>query len=327
MNPDRMVIDEARRTFTYLNLYGFLTDAVIVNRVFPDDVGEYFDGVARDPAARRSPRSSAAFAPVPVLRAPFFEQRGARRGDARPARRRAVRRAGTPRRCCTARSRRSSSSARDGATLRLALPFADKGDLQLKKIGPELIVRVGDHKRTLLLPAASPATAPPARRSRTAPSCRVRWPRRRRLTPSASRRCASACRRRRRPPSEAGRRGRGRPRPHPVDGLGRAAPRRRGQRGARRARPPARVPARRAPARAARPARRAGRGSCSSSSARSSTGGSSGSRTRSAPSRRPSRSRTSRSASHGRATGVWSREEIRMTTRALDESEGPFSPP
>src|SRR3954471_11298156 len=28
MTPDRMVIDEARRTFTYLNLYGSLTDAV-----------------------------------------------------------------------------------------------------------------------------------------------------------------------------------------------------------------------------------------------------------------------------------------------------------
>src|SRR6202007_1562244 len=42
MTPDRMVIDEARRTFTYLNLYGFLTDAVIVNRVFPDEAGEYF---------------------------------------------------------------------------------------------------------------------------------------------------------------------------------------------------------------------------------------------------------------------------------------------
>src|SRR3954452_23051911 len=42
MNPDRMVVDEARRTFTYLNLYGFLTDAVIVNRVFGEEAGEYF---------------------------------------------------------------------------------------------------------------------------------------------------------------------------------------------------------------------------------------------------------------------------------------------
>ncbi len=36
MNPDRMVIREAQRTFTYLNLYGFLTDAVVVNRIFPE---------------------------------------------------------------------------------------------------------------------------------------------------------------------------------------------------------------------------------------------------------------------------------------------------
>ena len=35
MNPDRMVVKEAMRTFTYLNLYGYLTDAVVVNRVFP----------------------------------------------------------------------------------------------------------------------------------------------------------------------------------------------------------------------------------------------------------------------------------------------------
>lgn len=42
MNPDRMVIREAMRTFTYLNLYGYLTDAVVVNRFFPADVDGYF---------------------------------------------------------------------------------------------------------------------------------------------------------------------------------------------------------------------------------------------------------------------------------------------
>ena len=59
MNPDRMVIDEAQRTFTYLNLYGYLTDAVIVNRVFPDEVeGGYF-GAWRERQQR---------APAPVER-------------------------------------------------------------------------------------------------------------------------------------------------------------------------------------------------------------------------------------------------------------------
>ena len=54
MTPDRMVIAEAMRTFTYLNLYGYLTDAVIVNRVFPDEVGAVLRRVARAPAGDSS---------------------------------------------------------------------------------------------------------------------------------------------------------------------------------------------------------------------------------------------------------------------------------
>ena len=44
MNPDRMVIKEAQRTFTYLNLYGYLTDAVVVNRIFPDELADGYFG-------------------------------------------------------------------------------------------------------------------------------------------------------------------------------------------------------------------------------------------------------------------------------------------
>ena len=71
MTPDRMVVDEARRTFTYLNLYGYLTDAVIVNRVFPEEVGPYF-GAWRERQLEALDEVQSAFAPVPVLRAPYF---------------------------------------------------------------------------------------------------------------------------------------------------------------------------------------------------------------------------------------------------------------
>ena len=74
MNPERMVIKEAQRTFTYLNLYGYLTDAVVVNRVFPDEVeGGYFASW-RELQREQLEFVEQAFAPVPVLRAPFFEQ-------------------------------------------------------------------------------------------------------------------------------------------------------------------------------------------------------------------------------------------------------------
>src|SRR5438067_158815 len=74
MNPDRMVIREAMRTFTYLNLYGYLTDAVVVNRVFPQEVeGGYF-GPWRAVQSEQMELVRSAFAPVPILTAPYFDQ-------------------------------------------------------------------------------------------------------------------------------------------------------------------------------------------------------------------------------------------------------------
>jgi len=46
------------------------------------------------------------------------------------------------------------------AELRLDLPFVSKGDVSLKKIGLELVVRVDGHKRTIMLPGAMAAHRP-----------------------------------------------------------------------------------------------------------------------------------------------------------------------
>ncbi|MET0600386.1 MAG: ArsA family ATPase [Baekduia sp.] len=155
MTPDRMVVDEARRTFTYLNLYGYLTDAVVVNRVFGSEVGDYF-GAWRERQQEQLSAVRDAFAPVPVLQAPYFEEEviGAtmldRLGEALFA--------GSAVPAAHALHHHSVSERlelrADGATLRLELPFADKGDISLKRLGPELIVRVDGHKRTMLLPPA-----------------------------------------------------------------------------------------------------------------------------------------------------------------------------
>ena len=61
---------------------------------------------------------------------------------------------------CTTGSPRSSSSTPTAAALRLALPFAEKGELTLKKIGLELVVGVGRQRRTIMLPPALAAMQP-----------------------------------------------------------------------------------------------------------------------------------------------------------------------
>jgi arsenite/tail-anchored protein-transporting ATPase len=153
MTPDRMVIAEAMRTFTYLNLYGYLTDAVVVNRVFPDAVDGTYFGAWREVQAQQLELVESGFAPVPVLRAPYFEQEvlGSemldRLGDALFADAGAA---------AVLHDRLAQELTLDDgrAELRLDLPFAEKGDVALRKIGLELVVRVDDVKRTIVLPGA-----------------------------------------------------------------------------------------------------------------------------------------------------------------------------
>jgi arsenite/tail-anchored protein-transporting ATPase len=152
MTPDRMVVDEARRTFTYLNLYGYLTDAVIVNRVFPEEVGAYF-GPWRERQLAALADVEAAFAPVPVLRAPYFGEEvvGSEMLDRLGER---VFNGRDPAAVLHDALTQELVVGANAAELRLDLPFAEKGDISLKKIGLELVVRVDGHKRTLMLPPA-----------------------------------------------------------------------------------------------------------------------------------------------------------------------------
>jgi arsenite/tail-anchored protein-transporting ATPase len=159
MNPDRMVIREAMRTYTYLNLYGYLTDAVVVNRVFPEEVdGGYFAGW-RAHQQEQMELVRSAFAPVPILTAPFFEQEvvGAamldRLGDE-------VFQDHDAERLLYEDLSQELVSSNGTATLRVPLPFAEKGDIDLKKIGLEVVVRVGGQKRTIVLPPTMAAYQP-----------------------------------------------------------------------------------------------------------------------------------------------------------------------
>jgi arsenite-transporting ATPase len=154
MNPEKMVIGEAMRTFTYLNLYGYLTDAVIVNRIFPADVGDYFAGWRRVQEDHLDLVRSA-FAPVPILCAPYFEQEvvGAQMLD-RLADELFGSQSLDPSAVLHQNVTQELELSDDRALLRLALPLARKGEINLKKIGLELIVRVDGHKRMIMLPSA-----------------------------------------------------------------------------------------------------------------------------------------------------------------------------
>src|SRR5215218_5232951 len=160
MNPDRMVVKEAMRTFTYLNLYGYLTDAVVVNRVLPEaaaPAGGYF-AAWREVQAEQMELVASAFSPVPILTAPWLEQEvvGPPMLDRLAAEVFGER---DPSEVLHRELSQELSGENGRAKLRLALPFAERGDIELKKIGLEVIVRVGGHKRTIILPPTMAAYA------------------------------------------------------------------------------------------------------------------------------------------------------------------------
>jgi arsenite-transporting ATPase len=158
MNPDRMVVDEARRTFTYLNLYGFLTDAVIVNRVFGAETGDYF-GAWRERQLEHLDAARESFAPVPVLQAPWFDEEvvGGPMLDRLGATLFAEH---DPAALLHDAVSQKLVVGRREATWTLDLPLAERGEISLKKIGLELVVRVDGHKRTVLLPPVLADYAP-----------------------------------------------------------------------------------------------------------------------------------------------------------------------
>ncbi|MCL6477148.1 MAG: TRC40/GET3/ArsA family transport-energizing ATPase [Peptococcaceae bacterium] len=151
VNPEKMVIKEAERSFMYLNLYGFCSDAIIVNRLLPSaNLGQYFEKWGEIHHGYLQYIKDQ-FSPVPVLTVPLFteEVMGVE----------ALEKMGkecfgeNPPEKFFYRGRSQKIGPVDGGYLmELTLPFVEKGDISLSQKGDELAIRVGDYKRNIFLP-------------------------------------------------------------------------------------------------------------------------------------------------------------------------------
>ena len=74
VNPEKMVIKETQRTYTYLNLYGYATDAILCNRIIPDEVTDPYFAMAKDNQRKNLELIGEAFGSLPLLKAPLFSQ-------------------------------------------------------------------------------------------------------------------------------------------------------------------------------------------------------------------------------------------------------------
>jgi arsenite-transporting ATPase len=151
VNPERMVISEARRTYTYLGLFGYRVDAVVVNRIIPEDVTDPYFVKWKDIQADHLQTVRESFQPVPILTARLFDREmvGLELLDAMGREVYGGKDVmGVLHRDEPIRVRKRGSAY----ALSMRLPFAAREDLDVHRRGDELLVRVGSYKRNLILP-------------------------------------------------------------------------------------------------------------------------------------------------------------------------------
>jgi arsenite/tail-anchored protein-transporting ATPase len=151
VNPERMVIAEAKRTFTYLSLFGYRVDAIVTNRLLPPEVADPYFDKWKSVQRRHLTDIYESFSPTPVLEARLRPQEPTGPvalldlaeeiyGDRDASE---VLYADDP---------MTVTKTDAGYALNISLPFTARDEVDLSRKDDELIVRVGPYRRTIMLP-------------------------------------------------------------------------------------------------------------------------------------------------------------------------------
>lgn len=151
--PEHVVVDETRRAHTWLTMYGFIVDGVILNRIHPVEALSGYFAPWETAQAAGIQRVEESFPTLPILRLPLqggeiyglsaLRDLGSLMYDGIDAA--AVHSRGEHMRVTT---------AGDDLELRLVLPHADATDLDLRQDGTDLLVAHRNERRRIALPQA-----------------------------------------------------------------------------------------------------------------------------------------------------------------------------
>ena len=159
LNPEKMVVKEAQRAYTYLNLYGYAVDAVICNRVFPQQLADSYFDTWKHAQAENMQLVEECFYPLPILKVPFFDQEvsgktmlyrmAAEVFGTEPVRGGA----GDPTVQFYAGKPQDIFKKENHYVLSLPLPLVARDEVNLhRSVFDELVVRIGNWKRNIALP-------------------------------------------------------------------------------------------------------------------------------------------------------------------------------
>lgn len=158
-NPEKMVIKESLRAHAYLSLYNVATDLVVANRIIPEEVTDPFFKRWKESQEQYRQEIHADFMPLPVKEVPLYSEEMC----GLPALERlkeTLYANEDPSQVYYTENTIRIVQDNNQYVLELYLPGIAKDQIQLSKTGDELNVRIGNHRRNMVLPQALAALQP-----------------------------------------------------------------------------------------------------------------------------------------------------------------------
>lgn len=153
LQPEKMVMREAERAVSYLGLFNYPVDCIVVNRILPESVEEgAFYRQRRDIQQKYLQQIEDNFRPLPIFRAPYYAEEVVGLTM--------LQRLATD---CFGNTDPADIFYRgilqeviemdDGRyRLRLPVPFVKSDNVRLRKRGDEMFITIGNFKREMILP-------------------------------------------------------------------------------------------------------------------------------------------------------------------------------
>jgi arsenite/tail-anchored protein-transporting ATPase len=160
-NPEKMVIKESLRAHAYLSLYNVSTDLVIANRIIPAEVTDPFFQKWKESQEKYRQELHDNFSPLPVKEVPLFSEEMCGMDALQRLKDTLYAAEEDPSQVYYKEvTMRVVSQGNNQYNLELYLPGVAKDKVQLNKSGDELNIRIGNHRRNLVLPQALAALQP-----------------------------------------------------------------------------------------------------------------------------------------------------------------------
>lgn len=149
--PEKMVVEETKRNYMYMNLYNFNVDGIYINRILPQEIGNDFFSRWLEIQREYITQIKECFTAMPIYEIPWYDEelkgeRAIRRivedvlGNADVFAGRAV------------TEREKFMQVENGYQLEVFLPYASKEATDLYQSATDLIIKTGNFKRNIPLP-------------------------------------------------------------------------------------------------------------------------------------------------------------------------------